>query len=209
MSKIASKAAERSVIMFTLSYLLVASLLAWRTENWEFVLYIVIVLIAGLLLMQIHRKVQFSTGVLWLLSIWGLMHMLGGFVPVSAEWPLGSDKAVLYNLWLIPYVFKYDNLVHAYGFGVCTWTCWQILQPIVTGEKEYVSEIILAVFASNGLGALNEIIEFFAVLWLPNTNVGGYENTGWDLVFNIIGSCIAAFIIWFGKPIEIDLSKTT
>jgi hypothetical protein len=42
-----------------------------------------------------------------------------------------------------------------------------------------------------GLGAVNEIIEFAAVLGLPDTNVGGYLNTGLDLVFNAIGAIIA------------------
>ena len=30
---------------------------------------------------------------------------------------------------------------------------------------------------------------------LPNTNVGGYENTGWDLVSNFVGSLMAAGMI--------------
>lgn len=46
-----------------------------------------------------------------------------------------------------------------------------------------------------GFGAANEIVEFIAVLTIPNTNVGGYENTGWDLVSNFAGSVIAATII--------------
>ena len=42
-----------------------------------------------------------------------------------------------------------------------------------------------------GLGAMNEVIEFVGTLIFPNTNVGGYVNTGWDLVCNMTG-CIAA-----------------
>jgi hypothetical protein len=49
-----------------------------------------------------------------------------------------------------------------------------------------------------GFGALNEVIEFIAVLTLPNTNVGGYENTGWDLVANLVGTIIAALVIRLG-----------
>jgi hypothetical protein len=45
---------------------------------------------------------------------------------------------------------------------------------------------------------LNEVIEFIAVLTFPNTNVGGYENTGWDLVANLVGTIIAALVIRFG-----------
>ena len=47
-----------------------------------------------------------------------------------------------------------------------------------------------------GLGAMNEIIEFIAVLLIPETNVGGYENTGWDLVSNAVGAVIAALLLY-------------
>jgi hypothetical protein len=46
-----------------------------------------------------------------------------------------------------------------------------------------------------GFGALNEVIEFAATLTMPHTNVGGYVNTGWDLVSNLVGCALAAVII--------------
>jgi hypothetical protein len=46
-----------------------------------------------------------------------------------------------------------------------------------------------------GFGALNEIVEFVAVLSVPSTNVGGYINTGWDLVSNLVGCVLAAVAI--------------
>jgi hypothetical protein len=55
--------------------------------------------------------------------------------------------------------------------------------------------LVLCAAAGMGFGALNEVIEFIAVLTLPNTNVGGYENTGWDLVANLVGTIIAALVI--------------
>lgn len=124
-------------------------------------------------------------------------------MPIPVTWPHNGDNAVLYSLWLIPDFFKYDHLVHMYGFGICTWVNWQVLRPIVIGTQQYLSEIVLAVLASNGLGAFNEIIEFFAVLIIPNTNVGGYINTAWDLVANLAGSIIAALLIWYGRPISV------
>jgi hypothetical protein len=50
-----------------------------------------------------------------------------------------------------------------------------------------------------GFGALNEVVEFIAVLTIPNTNVGGYENTGWDLVANLTGTVVAAVCIRLGS----------
>jgi len=57
--------------------------------------------------------------------------------------------------------------------------------------------IALCVFTGMGLGALNEIIEFAAVLMIPETNVGGYINTGWDLVANLVGCLFAGILILF------------
>jgi hypothetical protein len=45
-----------------------------------------------------------------------------------------------------------------------------------------------------GLGATNEVIEFIATR-LMDTNVGGYENTGWDLVANAVGAGLAVVLI--------------
>jgi hypothetical protein len=49
--------------------------------------------------------------------------------------------------------------------------------------------------AAMGLGAVNEIIEFIAVLSVPDTNVGGYLNTALDLVFNAAGAIIAMVLV--------------
>ena len=90
---------------------------------------------------------------------------------------------------------KYDQLVHAYGFGVTTWVCWQALAVMLmsAGAKNVrptFGMLVLAVAGGMGFGALNEVIEFFTTLMVPNTNVGGYINTGWDLVANLIGASV-------------------
>ena len=48
-----------------------------------------------------------------------------------------------------------------------------------------------------GFGALNEVGEFVATLLVPKTNVGGYANTGRDLVANLVGVLIAAVVLRF------------
>ena len=60
--------------------------------------------------------------------------------------------------------------------------------------------VVLCAAASIGFGALNEVIEFIATRLFTKTNVGGYENTGWDLVSNAVGAIIAAVIIWLRSP---------
>lgn len=192
----------RPVALFTLFYLVVASVFAANIRNWEFIIYIVVVLLIGSAVMVLHSRVRFSRGVLWLLSIWGLFHMLGGLLPVPQTWIVENGRYILYSWWIIPGLLKYDNVMHLYGYGLCCWGCWQMIRSIMPRELHHPLELILAILGSNGLGAINEVIEFFAVIVLPETNVGGYVNTGWDLIFNLIGSLIAAFIIWNGTPVR-------
>jgi hypothetical protein len=108
---------------------------------------------------------------------------------------------VLYSLWLIPEHLKYDQIVHAFGFGVTTWVCWQGLQAIHPAERPTFGRLVLAGSASLGFGALNEVIEFIATRLIENTNVGDFVNTGWDLVSNLVGATIAVVLIgWLDRP---------
>jgi hypothetical protein len=70
-----------------------------------------------------------------------------------------------------------------------------LCQPDGSALRPTFGMLVLCAAAGMGFGALNEVIEFIAVLTIPNTNVGGYENTGWDLVANLVGTIIAALVI--------------
>ncbi len=189
-----------SLIIFTLGYLAAAVVGAIVTGNKEFVFYIVMMAVFIGVVLTVHRRSGLSPAVLWGMSVWGLIHMAGGLVAIPESWPYQGDHAVLYSLWLIPDFLKYDQIVHAYGFGVTTWLCWEALRNSLralyqTELKPTAGVLVLCAVAGMGFGALNEVIEFFAVLALPETNVGGYINTGWDLVANLLGSTIAAIVI--------------
>lgn len=64
-----------------------------------------------------------------------------------------------------------------------------------TSVEPTLGLLTLAAAAGMGFGALNEVIEFFMTLLVPETNVGGYINTGWDLVANLVGALIAVSLI--------------
>lgn len=75
-----------------------------------------------------------------------------------------------------------------------------ILKPnLVIKNKLAVS--VLLIFIGMGIGAFNEIVEFVAVLLVPETGVGGYENTLWDLVFNSFEVLAAVLYLRIGKRI--------
>lgn len=113
------------------------------------------------------------------LALWGALHLAGGMVPID-------DGHVLYTLWLLPFV-RFDHVVHAVGFGFAGLAFADAL-----GRKWS-----LALMGGLGFGAINEMIEFLITRFVPDTNIGGFENTGWDLVANTVGAVIAA--VWVGS----------
>jgi len=200
--------AIRAAAVFTALYVIAAALAALLRGNTEFAFYIVVmlVMIAGVGL--VHMRLQLTATLLWLLSIWGLLHMAGGLVPVPDSWPIAGDVRVLYSWWVIPDGdapgrlggwLKYDHVVHAYGYGVTTLLLWQVTRALVYEKSRHALQpsigiMVITVAAASGFGAFNEIVEFTATLF-AETNVGGYVNTGLDLVANTTGAIIGAIII--------------
>lgn len=188
------------VVAFTATYLVAALVLALARGNQEFLFYIVVMLVLMAAVWAVHRSVVLSAGALWCLSVWGFLHMAGWLLTVPTGWPVESASRVLYTLWLIPERVKYDHVVHAFGFGTTTWVCWQGLRAAFRRRGATVvpafGVLVLAAAAGLGFGALNEVVEFAATLLVPETNVGGYLNTGWDLVANAVGATVAATLIW-------------
>lgn len=188
------------VATFTFTYIAAALALGVVRGNLEFLFYIAVMLILIGCVWWVDRSVGLSAATLWALSLWGLAHMAGGLLTVPEGWPVSSPSRVLYTLWLIPERLKYDQVIHAYGFGITTWVCWQGLRAAIQRRggqaRPTFGLLVLAATAGIGFGALNEVVEFVATLLVPETNVGGYRNTGWDLVSNLTGATIAATLIW-------------
>lgn len=193
--------------LFNVGYLAAAIVGALASGNQEFIFYIVVMLVLLAAAAMVHLRVNFSDGVIWGLSAWGALHMAGGLVPVPESWPINGDVRVLYSLWFIPGWLKYDQVVHAFGFGVTMVACWQGLRVGIAGFARTTVKEVLPTFglvvvcwaAALGFGALNEVVEFAVTQLVPNTNVGGYDNTGWDLVANTVGATIAAIGVWSAR----------
>ncbi len=185
---------ERPVLIANLIYIPVFTVMALRTLNFEFVLYVGAILLVGALVLWKQRAVQFDLRVLWGLTIWGLLHLSGGNIPVG--------DSVLYNLTLLPlvpepyHVVRYDQVVHAFGFGVATLVCHHLLKPYLRNDiVRWRTLAVLVVLMGSGVGAVNEILEFVATVTVPDTNVGGYENSAIDLVCNLVGGTLAICLL--------------
>lgn len=182
---------------FVLLYMVVLGALAAGEGNTEFVMYTVVMVVLIALVLWADRRVHFSKLALWGLALWGLLHMAGGTVVVGTA--DDGARLVLYGLRVAEWLPRYDQCVHAFGFAVATLACWEALRAAVRplGRLRATPGVAFgAMLMGMGLGALNEVVEFTAVLLLPNTNVGGYINTGWDLVSNMTGAGVAALVIW-------------
>lgn len=180
------------------------TVIALLRSNLEFVLYlgVMVTVLAWVVVKQ--RSIKFDLTILWGMTLWGLMHMCGGLLHVNGE--------TLYSLQLVPllpqlHILRYDQLVHTFGFGVATLLCYHLLRPFLRDNIDRRGTLVfLVVLMGSGLGAVNEMIEFLAVLTFPETGVGGYENTMLDIVFNLFGGILA--VIWltrgrtFGVPLR-------
>lgn len=180
---------ELPILIFNLIYIPIFTFIAWKRSSNEFLLYVAVILLLGGFIVAKQKSIQFPRLILWGLSLWGLIHMAGGLLPVG-------DK-VLYEVILIPLVsqppiLRFDQVVHFFGFGIATVVCHHLLQPYVRDNvPKRIGFWLLVVLMGCGLGAANEMVEFAAVLCMRETGVGGYDNTMLDLVFNTLGALTA------------------
>lgn len=157
--------------------------------NHEFLIYVVVVVAVGILIGVTHKNVRYPFACLVGLAIWAVLHLAGGGVRVGGD--------VLYGLILIPIsetysILRYDQVVHAFGFGVTTLLMYHLLDNLLSaGDMKRFSVALIVIMAGTGLGALNENIEFLLTVFLPQTGVGGYVNTSLDLCSNLTGAVIA------------------
>jgi len=192
------------VLAFTGTYIVAFVIVSIATGTSGLAIYLGLMGVLVPSLYLLHRNYPFSRGLMWSFSAWGFVHMAGGLAPIPSRWFYeGGGDSVLYSWWLIPGYLKYDHVVHAYGFGITTWLCWHILKSILRFFNESPVRptsgiLILCAAGGMGFGALNEVVEFIFTLVMPDTNVGDYQNTGWDLVANLIGALVAVTLIRHG-----------
>ncbi len=179
-----------SLVIVTSLYLLLGGVYFLRDLNLEFVIYVgvIVAIFAGVA--ATLRSTQFPAWMLWLLSIWGLLHILGGAVE--------TRDGVLFAYRIYPfldyggdfYVLKYDQVVHGYLYGLVAVLSYHTLRvPLgITGRTGLVA--LAATMISLGISGLNEIMEFLIAVTVDRNGVGGYENAMLDLIFNLSGAVI-------------------
>ena len=150
--------------------------------------YIVIVAGLAVAIAAADAKVNFSMLVLTGLALWGFGHLAGGLVPLEGD-------RILYNATFLRWG-HFDNVVHAVGFGTAGIGVWEATRSWLPAEPGHrLGTAVIVCLLGQGVGAFNEVVEFGASHLLAATNVGGYENTGRDLVANLIGTAFAGWLV--------------
>lgn len=149
--------------------------------------YAVIVTAGAVFVAAVEPPGGFSRVVLGGLALWAVGHLAGGSVGIG-------DDRTLYNA-VLPGGLHFDNAVHFVGFGTSGLAWWEATRPWLPAATGHPAGVWAAVWlAGMGVGALNEVLEFVVTLLVEDTNVGGYRNTGRDLIANLLGAAVAGAI---------------
>ena len=165
--------------------------LSLALQNNEFLLYAVTVIALVTVIYKTDQYFAFPRLGLWLFNLWLILHILGG---LASYRDTRFYDLILVDLVGAPYhVLKYDQFVHFYCYVVIAMLMWRVVQKIARPDANRTVICVVNVLAASSLGALNEVIEFSAVVLLDSDGVGGYTNTAIDLVANLLGASVGTF----------------
>jgi len=119
-----------------------------------------------------------------------LLHILGGIIYL--------DGIKMYDYYFFGLV-RYDWFMHILGGFLSARIAYEMVKEnfIYTKNSSQILIMIIIVLAI-GVGTLNEIIEFIAVIFLnAQEAVGGYYNNLTDICNNLLGSII--YLLVFSK----------
>lgn len=157
-------------------------------ENRRVIAYLIVWSLLALLIRAGHRRWPMPRATIAALTVAGAVHLAGGLLP-SPE--VGAP--IFYETWLVPGVLKFDQAAHSFISAVVTVATFQALGHVVDDERAGPGlRAMLAMLICWGFGAANELFEFLSALRFTDAYVGGLDNAGWDLAFNVMGGVLAA-----------------
>ena len=180
------------ILFFTVAYLAAFTVNAFFGANFEFLYYTVLMVGLISLIIVLNKRLHLAFFILVNLSLLGFLHLLGG------NFYLYGIR--LYDFYVIPYILRYDNVIHTYATFIATLTLYSLIGNYI--DERLRSRYFLFAFGlvlmALGMGAINELLELFAVLVFGVTEkVGDYFNNAFDLFFNTVGAIAATIVIYF------------
>lgn len=178
-----------------LSFVLAGSmaLLTIVFRNPEFLIYAITVIVLVGVIYKTDRYFGFDRAGLWLFNGWLILHILGGLASYQG---VRFYDLILLDLVGDPYhILRYDQFVHFYCYVAIAMLMWSVIGKIAKPEANRLAVCVVNVLAASSLGAVNEVIEFLAVVMLDTQGVGGYTNTAIDLVANLLGAIAGTLLM--------------
>ncbi len=172
------------------SYLVSFTVFGLATGSRLTVPYVVMVALGALGVAFLDSRVGLTRTALVGLALWGAGHLAGGIVELDGD-------RILYNGLFTRWI-HFDNVVHFVGFGASGMAAWEAIRGWLDADRPRPSRplvVVVVALLGMGVGALNEVVEFASTHLLPETEVGGYENTGRDLVANMLGGLSAGWLV--------------
>ncbi|MDX9893484.1 MAG: hypothetical protein RB292_03655 [Patescibacteria group bacterium] len=180
------------ILVFTIAYLAAFTINAFVWGNFEFLYYTILMIALIYFVLILNKSIHLGFFITFSLSVLGFLHLLGG--------NLYFGTIRLYDWYIIPGIFRYDNFIHSLGTFITTIALYSLVSGYVhlRLRRRYAAFAIMLVLMAIGLGSIVELVESVAVVVFGAAErVGGYFNNALDLWFNTIGSILATIIIYF------------
>ena len=132
-----------------------------------------------------HFRGPIPGSLLWLLVIWAGMHLAGGLAPN----PTGESE-ILYGLWLIDGVLRYDQVVHGFGIAAAT-------AVLAYAARDSDRPLFWGFVLAQVVGLVNETAENVFAAFVEESNVGDIINTMGDLLWQLSGAAVAT--LWMAR----------
>lgn len=176
------------------SYLVLAvfTIIFLVNGNYEFLTYTVTIGVLIFVLIKMDRIFSFAQMAKWGFATWLFLHLMGGSLHI------GSGRlydTILINLVGAPlHIFRYDQFMHFFCYFVFALFVYSVVKSYLKNKVNKWVLFFIVVLIGEGIGGINEIIEFGTVVFLHSTGVGDYYNNALDLVFNFIGAIFGTWI---------------
>ncbi len=154
-------------------------------RNSEFLIYVVTISAMIYLIEKTDRIFNYGLPAKIGFCIWLFLHLGGGAFHINGNrW----YDTILIDIVGEPYhILKYDQAIHTFCYFVITLFIYAVVRHISKETPNRLAICLITALAAMGVSAMNEIIEFSAVVVFGSTGVGGYYNNALDLVFNLAG----------------------
>jgi len=153
--------------------------------NSEFLIYVVTISAMIYLIEKTDRVFTYGRPAKIGFSTWLFLHLGGGAFKINGtRW----YDTILIDIVGEPYhILKYDQAIHTFCYFVITLFIYAVVRHISKEKANPLAICLITALAAMGVSAMNEIIEFSAVVAFNSSGVGGYYNNALDLVFNLAG----------------------